>query len=200
MDTTTILTRLETERRSVADLLEQLRPDEWDARSLCPEWTVREVAAHLTLSTRTTLRGTLAGIVRARGDWNRMTATTARERATRYRPTELVEQIRATAGSARRAPGAGLLDPLVDVLVHGQDIARPLGRTRVMPTDAAIAALEHVRDSSFYGARRRFRGVTLVAIDADWTAGEGQDEIRGTLADLLLVATGRAAALTQSAV
>jgi uncharacterized protein (TIGR03083 family) len=153
------------------------------------------MAAHLTLSTRDTLLGTLKGVIKARGNWNRMNATAALKRAKQYEPAELIAQIRETAASTRRTPGAGPLDPLVDFLVHGQDIARPLDRTRTMPLQPAVAALEHVCRSPFYGARRRFRGTTLIATDTDWTNGDGPAEIRGTVTDLLLVATGRPAGL-----
>lgn len=35
------------ERRSLANTLETLTPAQWDHASLCGEWTVRDVAAHL---------------------------------------------------------------------------------------------------------------------------------------------------------
>ncbi|MEU5885062.1 maleylpyruvate isomerase family mycothiol-dependent enzyme [Spirillospora sp. NPDC047279] len=159
-------------------------------QSLCGEWTVREVAAHLTLSTRDTLVGTLVGVLKARGSWDRANSNAAKERARRYTPAELIAQIRETAGSARRAPGAGPLDPLADFLVHGQDIARPLGRTREMPIEPAVASLDHIWNSRFYGARKRFKGQRVVASDADWSAGEGA-EIKAPVTDLLLAATGR---------
>lgn len=190
-----ILATLKAERLSIADFLDDLDDREWGVASLCDGWTVHEVGAHLATSTRSTLSGTIKGVIRARGNWNRMNADEARRHAARYTPAEIIAQIRETAGSAKRAPGAGPLDPLVDFLVHGQDIARPLGRPRTMPTEAAVASLEHVHNSAFYGARKRFRGTRLIATDADWQAGEGPDEIRGPVADLLLLATGRTAAV-----
>ncbi|MEV4166760.1 hypothetical protein [Nonomuraea dietziae] len=53
-------------------------------------------------------------------------------------------------------------------------MARPLGRVREMPEGPVMAALAHVHDSSFYGARMRFHGTRLVATDLDWSAGEGR--------------------------
>ena len=190
-----ILATLKDERLSIADFLEGLDDHEWAAASLCDGWTVHDVAAHLTTSTRATLGGTIKGIIRARGSWDRMTGDEARRLAARHTPAELIAQIRETAGSRKRAPMAAPIDPLVDFLVHGQDIARPLGRARAVPAEAALAALEHVRDSAFYGARKRLRGKKLIATDADWQAGEGPGEIRGSVADLLLLATGRTTAV-----
>ncbi|MBF8190104.1 maleylpyruvate isomerase family mycothiol-dependent enzyme [Nonomuraea sp. K274] len=189
-----ITTLVEAERLGLADLLDDLSGQEWRTGSLCPGWTVHDVAAHLTLSTRSTFLGMLGGVIRAGGDFNKMVAVQARTRAARFTPAELVAQIRQSAGSARRAPGAGPLDPLVDALVHGQDIARPLGRVRPMPVAAVTVALDYVLGSRFYGARRRLDGTRLIATDLDWSSGQGPDDIRGPAGDLLLLATGRSTA------
>lgn len=137
-----VLRWVEAERLSFADLLDDLADDEWGKDSLCAGWTVLDVAAHLTLSTRTTLGMVVWGAIKARGSFDRMEADLARKRATQFTRAELIEQIRATAGSDRHTPGSSLLDCLLDALVHGQDIARPLGRPRPMPLEPAIAALE----------------------------------------------------------
>lgn len=195
MDRDPIPAWTKAERLSVADLLEGLDDHEWRADSLCSGWTVRDVAAHLTLSTRTTLGDVLKGAVLARGNWERMEFDAAKKRAGAFGPAELVAQIRETAGSARRAPLSSPLDPLTDFLVHGQDIARPLGRARPMPVERTVAALGHVVSSPFYGARKRLRNVRLVATDANWSTGEGPDLAEGPAGDLLLLVTGRPAGL-----
>ncbi|WP_280315887.1 maleylpyruvate isomerase family mycothiol-dependent enzyme [Nocardia abscessus] len=195
MDLDKIMMWTRAERLGVADFLDELDDHEWAADSLCPGWTVHDVSAHLTLSNRVTLGATIVGVVRARGDWNRMTERMARDRASRYTPAELIAQLREGAGWTRRAPGAGPLDPLVDTMIHGQDIARPLGRRRDMPAEQAVVALEHVLRSPFYGSKKRLRGVRVVATDAEWSAGTGTEKIHGPLSDLLLLATGRAAGL-----
>ncbi|WP_280303929.1 maleylpyruvate isomerase family mycothiol-dependent enzyme [Nocardia abscessus] len=195
MDLDKIMMWTRAERLGVADFLDELDDHEWAADSLCPGWTVHDVSAHLTLSNRVTLGATIAGVVRAGGDWNRMTERMARDRASRYTPAQLIAQLREGAGWTRRAPGAGALDPLVDTMIHGQDIARPLGRRRDMPAEQAVVALEHVLRSPFYGSKKRLRGVRVVATDAGWSAGTGPEEIHGPLSDLLLLATGRAAGL-----
>ncbi|GAA0438139.1 hypothetical protein Acor_62240 [Acrocarpospora corrugata] len=180
---------------SLADFLDGLDDHEWQVASLCPGWTVHDVVAHLTTSTRTTLLMTIKDAIRARGDFHRMTADQARERAASFGPAELIAQLRESADSTNRSPGSGPWDPLIDLLAHGQDIARPLGLVREMPGDAAIATLDHVRNRRFYGGPKRFRGTKLIATDVNWSAGEGPDEVRGPVADLLLLATGRPAAL-----
>ncbi len=79
--------------------------------------------------------------------------------------------------------------------MHGQDITRPLGRTHPMSPEHVLPALTHAIESRWYGGRKRFDGVALIATDADWTFGTGSNEARGTAGDLLLVATGRRAGL-----
>jgi uncharacterized protein (TIGR03083 family) len=193
MDLDEIMVWTRAERLELADFLDDLDEHEWVSDSLCRGWTVHDVLAHVTV--RDTFRATIVGVLRAGGNWNGMTERMARDWAARFTPAELIAQLRENAGSARRAPGAGPLDPLVDTMIHGQDIARPLGRWRAMPTEPAVVALEHVLRSPFYGARKRLRGMRVVATDADWSAGAGTEEIHGSLSDLLLVATGRSAGL-----
>ena len=194
MDREAIVHAVEAERRDLADLLDRLEPADWDVASLCRGWTVREVVAHLTIATRLSKPAAMLGVLRARGDINRMIHDSSCRRAAEFGPAELVAQLRATAGSARRPLGTQPPDMLVDVLVHGQDIVRPLGRTRPMPLAGVLPALQHVWGSSFYGAKKRFAGIRFVATDLDWAEGEGAD-VRGPGGELLLLLTGRRADL-----
>jgi hypothetical protein len=83
---------------------------------------------------------------------------------------------------------------LLDVLVHGQDIAVPLGLDHPVPSAAGLAAFHRIWSMGWpFHARRRLAGVTLVATDADLAVGDGP-EVHGHLADLLLLTTGRTAA------
>ncbi|MEJ7704313.1 MAG: maleylpyruvate isomerase family mycothiol-dependent enzyme [Geodermatophilaceae bacterium] len=175
------LTRVvEAERLDLCDFLEDLEASDWLAGSLCPGWTVHDVVAHLTTITMPmSVWDTIKGAISARGDFNRMTADQARRRAAAFQPAALVARLRETAGSSRRAPGSRALDPLVEVLVHGQDIARPLGRSRPMPPDRVIPALAHAVRSFWYGGRRRFEHVKLVATDAARTAGRDSARYEG---------------------
>ena len=185
---------VEVERLDLADLLDTLDDREWRAQSLCAGWTVRDVVAHLTLADRE-FAATALRLIRARGDFDRVTADMARERALRYGPAELVAQLRETAGQPRRFPMSSPLDPLTDILVHGQDIARPLGRERPMQIERVLPVLRHVWTSFFLGTQKRFAGLRFIASDADWSAGDGPREVRGPAGDLLLLATGRKAGL-----
>ena len=98
-------------------------------------------------------------------------------------------------GSRRTAPFVSPVEPLTDVLVHGQDIAVPLGRARPVPPAAAAVSAARVWGTGFpFRARKRLAGLRLVATDSDWSAGEGA-LVEGTTGDLLLLLTGRTAAV-----
>jgi len=82
-------------------------------------------------------------------------------------------------------------------LVHGQDIAIPLGRALPMPPDLTVLAADRVWSSPrMFHARKKLAGYRLVAEDTPWAAGRGQ-KVSGPIGALLLLLTGRAAALPQ---
>ena len=190
---TFIWTTIDAERGSLADLLEQLSPEEWDQPSLCAGWRVRDVAAHLALA-HMGIGTAVPALLRARGSFDRMIDATARAHAAV--PTgRLVAELRAMRGSRRRAPGVSSVEPLTDVLVHGQDIALPLGISRPMPPAAAALAATRVWTMGWpFWARRRLRGLELRATDVPWRVGSG-DPVDGTIGELLVLITGRTAVL-----
>jgi uncharacterized protein (TIGR03083 family) len=181
------------QRRVLAGLLAELDEEEWERPSLCGQWRVRDVAAHLALTPQSPgLFRILAAGARARGDFDAVNRDLAIAHARRP-GVDLVGELRELADS-RRKPAITTLDNLVfDTLVHIQDVAVPLGRTVAMPVDAAREGAERVWRMGWpFWARRRLRGLRLVATDADWRAGEGA-EVRGPVRALLLLLTGRAA-------
>ncbi|MDK1472187.1 maleylpyruvate isomerase family mycothiol-dependent enzyme [Streptomyces sp. 549] len=181
---------VDRERLSLAGLLDTLSPAEWELPTQCDGWRVRDVAAHLTLAPRIGLGRILREIVRARGDFDRMIHDTACQAATR--PTEVIAaDLRALAGWHRPVLGTTRRESLLDILVHGQDIALAVGRERPMPVDAACDAADRVYRMSYpFQVRRRLGGRRLTATDVAWDRGEGP-EIRGPIAALLLLLTGR---------
>lgn len=181
-------------RAMLADLLESLSTEQWESPSLCEEWRVRDVGAHLSLAATAGAGEVLRGAVTARGNPDRMIRDVTIARA--QRPTdEIVGDLRSIIGSRRQAPGTFWRDPLLDILVHAHDIAHPLGIQVETPPDAAREAAEWAwrRRFPFFPARR-FRGVRLVAEDVDWTRGSGTT-ISGPIVSLLLLSTGRPAGL-----
>jgi uncharacterized protein (TIGR03083 family) len=198
MDRDAVGAAVDAQRASLADLVETLTDEQWRAPSLCKEWTVREVVAHLTLAGIGPVRVT-AELIRYGGSLSRTSRETARRRAAQASTAELVAMLRGMVGNRRHPIGTTYLDPLTDVLVHGQDITVPLGLPREMPIDAAVTAADRVASMGYWWwARRRLRGLRLEATDAEWTSGEGA-LVRGPIAVLLMVLTGRRARLDELA-
>jgi uncharacterized protein (TIGR03083 family) len=128
---------IEHQRRSLADLLEGLSEEQWGSPSLCAGWRVRDVAAHVALAPQVPGIGSmLADAARAAGRFNTLNRDVAVRHAAR--PTErIVSELRQFAGSRKLPVVTNYRNILFDVLVHGQDIAIPLGLPRDMPLDAA---------------------------------------------------------------
>jgi len=187
---------IHAERAALADVLRTLTPAEWEQPSLCLGWTIRDVAAHVISSPQATVGQVMAAMVRARGSFNRCMFDEAKRRSAR--PTErIIADYRRLAKSRRHPPGTTRLDPLLDVLVHTQDIVRPLGRHHRMPPAAAAVAADHVWRRSFpFKARKRLDGLRLTATDVVWTVGDGAT-VRGSMEALLLLLTGRTASVPE---
>jgi uncharacterized protein (TIGR03083 family) len=181
-------------RISLADLLEGLDEPEWDQPSLCAGWRVRDVAAHVAMTPLAPgVRGMLADAVRAGGRFHKLNHDLAVRHAETRDHVALVEELREHAYDRRLPVVTNYRNIVLDVLVHAQDIAIPLGRELPAPPGAAVAAATRAWTMGWpFWARRRLRGLRLVATDADWTAGAGE-ELRGSIDALVLLLTGRAA-------
>ncbi len=195
MDEATIWQAITGQRIELADLLDGLTDEQWEAPSLCAGWRVRDVAAHLAMTSRPPgLAAILAGTVRAGGSIDRFNRDAAVRYAAARPAAALAAELRERAGSHRIPAVTDHRNILVDVLVHGQDMAVPLGLDRPVPPGPGRAAADRVWSMGWpFRARRRMRGFRLTATDTDWSAGSGA-EVRAPLAALLLLLTARPAA------
>ena len=195
MDSETIWQHIDAERSMLADLLESLPPAVWEQSSLCDGWTVRDVGAHLTFS-HARLRDVAWPAVRTGFRYNEMIRYAALHSPLAH--AQIVATLRGFVGSRRKAPFVSEVEPLLDILVHFQDICVPLGIEHPMPVDAAVAAADRVL--SLRGPMRLWntpRGVRLVATDADWAYGDGIAQ-EAPIQSHLLTLTGRQRASTTS--
>jgi uncharacterized protein (TIGR03083 family) len=179
------------QRRLLAHLLDGLDEAQWEHPSLCDRWRVKDVAAHVALTPSSPgLPAILVMAARNRFDFDRIN----HDMAVAYagRPSgELVALLRELADSRRKPAITTVENLLFDTLVHVQDVAIPLGLIVPMPVDAAREGAERVWRMGWpFWARRRLRGLRLVATDTTWSAGEGA-EVRGPVQALLLLLTGR---------
>jgi uncharacterized protein (TIGR03083 family) len=197
MDEEAVWQAVDRQRLTVAGMLAGLSDDQWRHPSLCAGWTVRDVAGHLAWQQRTSLPAILRDFARARGDLNRTIHDASCRWATR--PTDrLVEEIRTLVGRRWHPPGLTHLEVLIDILVHGQDVAVPLGLELDLPPAAVAAAATRVwANDKLFGARAKLGAYRLVATDTSWSAGTGV-LVEGPIDALLLLLTGRTEAASPS--
>lgn len=188
MDTDTVWKHIDTERAYLADLLESLTEEQWRTQSLCDAWTVRDVGAHITFA-QSSLREILGPAARAGFRYDAFVRDSALRSPLTHE--QIVAGIRSFLGSRRRVAFITDLEPLIDILVHNQDVTRPLGVHHPMPVDAAAAAADRVLTTPGMIKRwRNPRGVRLVATDTDWSWGEGTD-VHASMESHLMRLTGR---------
>jgi len=143
MDRSAVFALTAAERRRAADMFGRLDEEQWAAQSLCTEWTVREVAAHLIGPFCISVPRFLAGAVLS-GGLHTYSVKATRRLAQRPVP-EIIAILRANAERTFVPPGTGPAAPLTDLAVHTRDVARPLG----LPTTASPGAWRVVLDFLF---------------------------------------------------
>jgi uncharacterized protein (TIGR03083 family) len=177
-------------RLQIADLLETLSAEEWEAQSLCTDWRVRDVAGHVALVPTITTWELLTVAPRAGFNMHRMNTLTA-QRAGSAPTDSIVTELRRHAADQTTARVLNVADSLFDVVVHSQDIARPLGRKLAVPVGVTRAGLERVWTMGWpFNAKKKLAGLRLTATDTDWAVGSGP-EVTGSAMALLLLLTGR---------
>jgi uncharacterized protein (TIGR03083 family) len=169
MDSEKIWHTIDEERGALADLLDTLSAEQWSTKSLCPDWTVRDVAVHITQSHLGRKELALAALQSGFRFDAMVRRMALADPAT---PQAVTARLRGMAGSRRRPPMTTEVDPLMDILVHTQDICTPLGIDRPMPTEAAVVVAERLWHMKFpFNPRRDLPGYRFVATDAGFTAG-----------------------------
>lgn len=182
------------ERAALIGDLEDLDDARWDEPSLCAGWTVHDVVAHLIGTARTTRLGFVVGLARARFDFDRQNARGV-ERHRGGSPQQTLQALRDVA-TRTSTPPAPLDSRLVEEVVHGEDVRRLLGLTRVYPQEAVVRSLrlQARTPASFGGAKELLTRVRLAAADTDVSLGVGP-EVSGPALSLLLAVSGRRVAL-----
>jgi len=192
-----VFSMIADERRLTADLLDGLTDEQWNTFSLCEGWRVREVAAHLVMPFSVSLPQMLVRMMKNRFDLNRVSDRFAGDE-TRSN-AELVATLRANAEHRFTPPGLGPEAPLTDIVVHTQDICRPLAIARGVPAERAAIVLDFLVSPK---ANRGFipkglvDGLALATIESDWHHGTGA-EVTGPASSMLLAISGRHRALDE---
>ena len=191
---------IDAQRLGLAGLLDDLSEHEWQQPSLCDGWTVRDVAAHLTLQ-QLGARAAIAMMLRYRGDTDRAIRECACQRAAALSTGQITAAIRGMTGLRWHNFGVTYRETLIDILVHAQDIAIPLGRCHPIAPEAAAAAVTRIWTMRWpppFPSRRTMQQFRITATDITWAAGHGP-QIQAPISAILLLSAGRLAALPQLA-
>ena len=182
-------------RRSLVGDLSALSQEQWRAPTLCADWDVERVVAHLT-----------AAATVGRWRWIR-SIVGAGFRPAVHNERRLREHLGATCAEtlqrfeavvdATTAPTGDTAAYLGEVLVHGQDIRCPLGIGTKPDLEALTAVAEfYTRRNFTVPSKTLVSGLRLRATDGPFSVGEGPEVTGPTLA-LVMTMAGRRAYLDQ---
>lgn len=195
MDSAKTWDLIHRERSVTADLVAGLSPSELAEPSLCAGWSVQVMAAHIVVGAEQTPARFVARMAANGFRFNRMTDVDARSLGT-LPPSAIVERLRARTSTTNRPP-ATVMTMLGEIVVHSEDIRRPLGLAGDTPPEAVAACLEMFSGANFpVGTKKRIAGLHIAASDLDWSHGTGP-QVRGPALSVLMAITGRPAGLDE---
>ena len=182
-------------REQLGRYLADLTDDEWDRPSLCADWTVKGVAAHM-LVVPTMPKGKVFLAFASSGfNLDKMSAKFVDRLTTELSGPEIATKTIESASSRSLPPGLKPMSALGEVLVHATDISEGVGRPLGLPIEDTVTALEFMKDvQPVLGCKERIAGLQLMTTDAEWSAGEGP-RVEGSAQHLLSAMTGRRSAL-----
>jgi uncharacterized protein (TIGR03083 family) len=182
---------IHSERAQMAEAWAALSSGQWAAASWCEGWSVQDTAGHILAAAEQTPANFCKEMISAGFSFSVFADRGARRLAS-IGPDELVRRLRARTSTTNHPP-APVMAMLGEIVVHGEDIRRPLGLEHRSPDGALVAVAESWKNSNLLiGAKRRIAGLRLRATDIEWVHGDGP-EVCGPLISLILAMTGREA-------
>jgi uncharacterized protein (TIGR03083 family) len=184
---------IHAQRQALVADLEGLSDEQWASPSLCSEWTVRDVLAHMTATSKISQPQFLTKFISSGFNLKKLQARDiAVERGAS--PAETLSRFKEEVNSSKHPPGP--TDSwLGETIIHAEDIRRPLGISHDYPTDATVQVANfYKRSNLIVHAKKRVTGLTLRATDTEWSNGQGP-EVTGPILSLVMAMTGRKAAV-----
>ena len=190
-----LLALAEEERADLLALLGDLTTEQWETRSLCSKWRVRDVATHVVSYEELSAAALVGTFLRGGLRVNKVNDVALN----RYRSLEndaVVDLLARNLLPLGLTSGFGGAIALTDGTIHHQDIRRALDLPRTIPETRLRPVLDFALRAPTLTAKRNSNGLTLTATDIKWTAGDGP-EVIGTGEALLMAVTGRPQALDE---
>jgi uncharacterized protein (TIGR03083 family) len=185
---------IHVERGAMADTWADLTPEQWATPSWSGGWSIQDAAGHILSAAEQTPFNFYKELASAGFRFNVFTERGAK-RLGAIGPAELTRRLRARTTTTNHPP-APVMAMLGEIVVHAEDIRRPLHLHHRAPEEALVALADSWKNTNLLiGSKRRISGLRLRATDADWAHGAGP-EVDGPLASLILAMTGRKGAHT----
>lgn len=177
------------ERAALAESLAGLSTEQWHHGTLCGQWNVEQVVAHLTAAASLNQWQWLRSMLSARFRPDVHNQRRLQEHLGNT-PDQTLDRFRAVINTST-APSSHTPAYLGEVLVHAQDIRQPLGLPHAPSIDALTPVAEFYAHRNFtVASRTHAAGLQLKADDGPFTAGEGPLVTGPTLA-LVMTMAGR---------
>jgi uncharacterized protein (TIGR03083 family) len=180
---------VQAERNALVADLGGLDDNQWSTTSLCTDWTVRDVVAHMTATAKITPASFFPKLAANGFSFAKMQAKDIAAESGSSN-AETLTNFESIVTSTKRPPGPPTT-MLGETIVHSQDIRGALD----LPHDYQMAAVVQVADffkgsNLVIGTKKRIAGLTLKATDTEWSHGTGA-EVTGPMLVLLMAMTGR---------
>lgn len=180
------------ERAALVKDLSDYEDLDWATPSLCVGWDVRDVVAHLAATATLSLTKFAGELVVAGFRPSRIAEKqigAGRQRSALQALDDLRSAIYAMA-----SPPQPTITRVIEIVVHGEDIRRPLQIAHAYDSTHIAGALSYLSRDHRFGAKSLIHGLQLCATDADIAIGRGE-RVEGPAVSLLLAASGRRSAL-----
>ena len=177
------------ERTALAEDLSSLSAEQWRHRTLCGQWDVEQVLAHLTAAASLNQWRWLRSILgaRLRPDVHNQRRLAEHRGRT---PAETLDRFRSVIRSTT-APSGHTPAYLGEVVVHAQDIRQPLGLPRTPSVGALTPVAEFFAGRDFtIASRTHVAGLQLRADDGPFATGTGP-LVTGSSLALVMSMAGR---------
>ncbi|ALV45051.1 hypothetical protein MB46_05560 [Arthrobacter alpinus] len=179
------------ERAALAADLALIDDEQWSCPSLCEQWNVEQVLAHLTAAASIGPIRWLGSVFGAKFNFDL------------HNDRRLMEHLGPTPADTLRRFGdvvtstTSPLGPaaawLGEVVVHSEDIRRPLGLVRAVPLDVATTVANFYAEKGFtVDSKAAIHGLRLEATDGPFETGTGP-VATGTTLSLIMAMAGRGA-------
>ena len=186
---------IHAERAACAETVAGLTEDQLSTRSLCSDWTVRELVGHMIATNEKTPSRFFSDFAKAGFRFPVMVGRDAKRLGVGD-AASLSARLAKGASTTNHPPGP-VEAMLGEVVIHSEDIRRPLSLQRVVPEATLVAVADFYKKSNLIiGAKKRVAGVQLQATDADWSNGDGP-EVSGPMLSIVMAMSGRRAGLDQ---